>query len=94
MKAMLPDDRQRIKVEVQKEVDAYFERRCVDMDAMILWILHKQFGFGKDRLRRYFDGYVTEIRSLQDHYGEDASYMMREGLKRIGVDIEKWEREL
>ena len=60
MKAMLPDDRQRIKVEVRKEADAYFERRCVDMDAMILWILHKQFGFGKDRLRRYLTGMLPK----------------------------------
>ena len=94
MKAMLPDDRKRIKVEVRKEVEACFERKCIDMDAMILWNLHKQFGFGKDRLRRYFDGYVKEIRALQELYGEYAWQKMRDELLRIGVDIEAWEKEL
>ena len=94
MKAMQPDDRRRVKLEVKKEVDSYFEQRCTDLDVIVLFILHTVFGFGKVRLRRYFEGYLTVVRKLQDIYGGSYIYKMKEVLKKIGVDIEAWEREI
>lgn len=94
MKAMLPGTVGRIKLEVIKEVDSYFERKCLDMDTVVLWILHSRFGFGPVRLRRFFDGYLKEVRELQDQYGDYAADRMREGLKRIGVDVGAWEKEV
>lgn len=94
MKAMLPGTQGRIKLEVKKEVDSYFLKRCLDMDTIVLWILHDSFGFGRNRLRRYFEGYITKVKQAQEAYGDVAYDKMREALTRIGVDIEEWEKEI
>lgn len=95
MKAITPNDRARIPLEVRKEVDRYFEEKCLDTDTVILWILHKRFGFGPIRLRRYFDSYILEVKKQQEKYRDLTAEKMREALKHnIGVDVEAWEREV
>lgn len=94
MKAMLPGTQERIRLEVIKEVDSYFEKKCTDFDTMALWVLHAQFGFGKVRLRRYFENYIKKIKILQERYGDYTPDKMRDELKRIGVDVVAWEKEI
>lgn len=95
MKAVTPWDDRRLHLEVRKEVDNYFLKRCLDMDTLVLWILHKRFGFGPVRLRRYFDSYVCEYRKQHEQYRDVTYEKMREALKHnLGVDVEAWEREV
>lgn len=95
MKAITPNDRARIKLEVKKELDSFFERKAMDYDTYVFWVLHKWFGFGPVRLRRFFDRYVSDIRKHQDEYRDLTAEKMREALKHnIGVDVEAWEREV
>ena len=79
---------------MRKEVDRQFKEKCLDVDTVILWILHKQFGFGPIRLRKYFDAYILEVKKQQEKYKDLTAEKMREALKHnIGVDVEAWERE-
>ena len=94
MKAMLPGTQGRIRLEVAKQVDSYFEKKCLDYDTMNLWNLHISSGYGKDRLRKHFEDYVKNVRAMQERYGDCAADKMRKELERIGVDVEAWEREL
>lgn len=95
MRAIMPNDRARIKLEVQKEVEAFFNRKSMDYDTYVFWILHKSFGFGPVRLRRFFKEYITEIRKEQNTYRDLTAEKMREALKHnIGVDVEAWEKEV
>lgn len=95
MKAITPNDRARIKLEVRKELDKIFERKSMDYDTYVFWTLYKKFGFGPVRLRRFFDDYILEIRKDQDQYRDLTAEKMREALKHnIGVDLEAWEREV
>lgn len=66
-----------------------------NMDASALWALHKTFGFGKKRLRRFYDAFIEERKVLERHYEMDgeADYLCRTKLKEIGVDIEAWNDE-
>lgn len=67
-----------------------------NMDASALWALHRTFGFGKKRLRRFYDAFIEERKKLSEHYemaGEE-DYLCRVQLKKIGVDIEAWNKEL
>ena len=85
----------RISFEVRKAVEEEFQKRFLDMDTVILWILHKRFGFGPVRLKRYFDAYRTAVKSQQDHYNDLTYEKMREALMHnIGVDVKEWEREI
>ncbi|MCH5199004.1 MAG: hypothetical protein J1E34_08870 [Oscillospiraceae bacterium] len=98
MKALYATKNQRaaIKAEAVKQVYEARDKLFNDMDAVILWTLHERFGFGKERLRRFFDGFVEEYTALQKHYelGKDTPFVCKEKLKQIGVDVEEWETEI
>lgn len=63
--------------------------------AVILWELHQTFGFGKDRLRRFYDNYDPAWKALRDHYeltDAEVEFVVVQQLRDIGVDLEEWER--
>lgn len=63
-------------------------------DATILWTLHEEFGFGKDRLRRFWDAFILEHKFLRAVYGEEKlPIKFKESLLKIGVDVDEWNRE-
>lgn len=84
-KQMLP----LIKAEILKHQDQFYTLNC----AAILWALHETFGFGEQRLKRFWDSYfkihdeTVKYYELDDE-GEGIVYI--DCLKHIGVDIEKW----
>lgn len=94
MKAMLPNSQGRIKLEVIKEWERQNEEGYTEIDTLILWILHVKFGFGKIRLRRYFETYLHEAIEMQGRYGDSYVYKMQSELKKIGVDVVEWEKEI
>lgn len=73
------------------------EKLAMESDSVALWVLHKRFGFGKQRLREFWDTFFEELKLLKEHYltesREDDGYFCRVGLKAIGVDIEEWYKE-
>lgn len=96
-----PKIRQQILKETRREV--FRQRKALDddFDAMVLWVLHERFGFGKKRLRRYYDAFMEAYGALRDFYvGEDADgeavqdgtvcFKAKQDLLKIGVDIAEW----
>ena len=83
-----------IKSQLLDNVKSYF----LDMDAAVLWALHKEFGFGLKRLRRFFDRFTVIHEDLRSYYqldDETNTWLCRYLLQRdVGVDVEAWEREL
>jgi len=75
---------------VEKELRA-------DVDAMILYVLHAHYGWGKKRLREFWDVFIEEHRELRNHYEMhspgDNAYLARRKLQEIGVDVMAWEAE-
>lgn len=69
----------------------------LDMDAAVLYSLHKTFGFGKKRLRRFFDAFAVQHEELREFYqlnDDTNTWICRYLLKRdVGVDVEAWEKE-
>lgn len=68
-----------------------------DMDAAVLWALHRKFGFGKKRLRRFFEMFAEVHEELRKHYelddDDNGIWLCRKLLKEYGVDVEAWEKE-
>ena len=66
-----------------------------DVDYMILYILHNQFGFGHKRMRQFYEAFIAENDKLIKHYEmPDAGvYIARKEMNAIGVDFEKWNNE-
>ena len=65
----------------------------VELNAMILYVLHEQLGFGEQRLRKFFDRFSVEIDALVKYYemdDEDAEWLCTRKLLDMGIDVEKW----
>lgn len=64
-----------------------------DVDEMILWELHNTFGFGINRLKRFYKNVVQDHRGLVKTYEVGVAPIIHDDLIKMGVDIEKWEKE-
>lgn len=75
-------------------------RQCVEktrqyeylLDTVAVYVLHTQFGFGEQRLKRFYDALFTERRAMQERYecepGDDmAEYAMYCKLRDAGIDF-------
>ena len=88
-KEMLP----LIKNEILKHQDIYYTANC----AAILWALHECFGYGEERLKKFWNCYfkiheeVTKEYQLDDN---ETGTIYIDRLRRIGVDIDKWIKEV
>lgn len=89
-------ERKAMNMEIQRQLAEYTEKHRLEIDALILWVLHAQCGWGETRLRRFYDSMGDEISALVKRYemddGDDV-WLCTEMLKRIGVDIAQWVRE-
>jgi hypothetical protein len=87
----------------QKAVDAEIHRQLIekhseftdDVDYMIMRILHKEFGFGLTRLRRFYEAFVADNAALAKHYemSDAGVYIARREMNAIGCNIEEWNQE-
>lgn len=90
------DVRREVLREVNAELAKATDRFYYDEVTIILWVLHETFGFGKDRLRRFYHNYGKVNAKLKEHYqfkDNDLHYLTQELLKGIGVSIEEFEGE-
>lgn len=83
-----------INAQILEKDTAYY----LDMDAAVLWVLRVGFGFGKKRLRRFFDLFAKSHEELRKHYelddDDNGIWICRKQLKEYGVDVDAWEKEL
>ncbi len=87
----------------QKQLSAFATRELTefvldrmgkDLDAILLYTLYRQFGFGKHKLRRVYDGVFEAKKELKEQWlGNDKEIVddAKRVLKTIGVDIELWD---
>lgn len=94
---MTAAEKKAMDMEIKRQLAEYDQKNLVEVDAMILWVLHDQFGFGAKRLRKYYDAFTTATKGLVERYQMDADddvWLCTQMLKRIGVDIEDWHKEM
>lgn len=83
--------------EISKEVIRVSDQYAKDYDATVLWVLHRMTGWGRIRLKRFWDMYVKEHKRLKDRYSmgrSDIPWICSELLEEIGVDLDKWYEEI
>lgn len=84
------------EIEIKKQLDEFDRKHAVELDALVLWILHTEFGFGEKRLRRFYERFGTEIRNLTKRYlleDDDAVWLCTFKLEEAGIDIKKWNED-
>lgn len=81
--------------EINRQILAADAKYANDFDAMVLYTLHVHLGFGKKRLRRFYEAFIVEHQRLVDFYEmpDDVPWLCDRILKEIGVDVKQWNEE-
>ena len=74
--------------EIDRQILERDEAFSLDVDAMVLWALHRYAGFGKKRLLDFYQFMVDEHTRMREYYQMDDTYPERYHLKCMGVDVE------
>ena len=91
-------EKKALDIELGKEFAKYNLNNANEVDAIILWVLHDQFGFGHDRLKKFHAAFQPSLEELCKRYEmtnkDDELWLCTRKLLDIGVDIEVWNKEV
>lgn len=98
MKARLPyqlskRERKAMERAIDQEILKKDHEYASAIDAMVLYTLHRCFGFGEKRLHRFWVAFQRERDRLTAYYQMeigDYPFLCDRELKRIGVDVDAW----
>lgn len=88
-------ERKAMELEINRQIAEADRQHTNDFDAMVLYVLHTHLGFGKKRLRRFYDAFSAEHDKLIEHYEmpDGGAWPADMKLKKIGVDVAAWNAE-
>ena len=78
--------------EMHRQMIENVERLTGDIMALMLWQLHSQLGFGRDRLLKFHSGFREGLKELNAHYQmgkQDQVFLCKHELKQLGVDLDE-----
>ncbi len=88
-------ERKAMDIEIKRQIVEFDKKYAADMDALVLYILHTHLGFGKKRLRKFWEAFRKGHTELIEHYDmpDDNAWLCKRFLLEIGVDIDEWEKD-
>jgi len=90
-----PELKKVVKHEINTQLLEAEKRYTLDLDTMVLWTLHKYYGFGRTRLREFYLRMFKEHLYMRNRYELDDMYPERFKLKEeCGLDMEELYSEL
>lgn len=90
------NERKALEKELKSQLAEWDQKHYNELDALVLWVLHSEFGFGEKRLKRFHDAFVNNIGALLKRYemdGEDDVWLCTYKLKQAGIDISEWNKK-
>ena len=85
-----------MKAELKRQFQEFDRRHTLELDALVLWSLHEQLGYGKKRLKRFYERFNKSLKEMGERYDFDDAdkiWLCQFKLKEIGIDIEEWDRD-
>lgn len=81
-----------LKDEINRQTAQNVQKLSQNLQALILWQLREQLGWGKKRLLRFQKRFVPAMRELQEYYmtssADETDYICRYKLKNeLGIDV-------
>lgn len=85
-------ERRAMNIEINRQIVEADRKYLNNVDAMILYFLHKHLGFGKKRLRRAWEQFTVIHDDLVNYYEmpDDGAWLADRKLQEIGVDVAAW----
>ena len=94
---MTAAEKKAMNIEIQKQIIKRDEEYAENLDALILYVLMTHYGWKKKRLRKFWNAFVAEHKSLREFYqmneDGDTEWLAHQKLKAIGVDVHQWYKE-
>lgn len=90
-------ERKAMNIEINRQIAEADRKYRNNIDVMILYALHVHLGFGKKRLRRFYEAFNKVHKMLLDYYElseDDGAWIADVKLKEIGVDVAAWNLEV
>lgn len=81
-----------VEREVNEQMSQAIFKEEADFLALVLWILHTEYGFGKKRLERFAEEFDKGLNELSDWYAmptTDQVFLCRRKLKEYGIDVDE-----
>lgn len=92
-----PKEQRAMDAEINRQIVEKDKEYQADIDAMFLYVLMSKYGWGKKRLREFWDAFNEEHKRLREHYlmddEGDNEWLAHEKLKSIDVDVRQWIKE-
>lgn len=80
--------------EINQQCLAIDNSFTLDMDTMVLFTLHTRYGWGKKRLKDFYQAMFDSHLAMRECYDTDEAYPERIKLKEKGIDVEAWYSKL
>lgn len=85
-------EKKAMDMEIRRQLVEFDKAHLKEIDAMILWILRSEFGFGEVRLKRFYDNFKEcedDFWSKCEDEKTDIIWLYENLLKGSGVDVDK-----
>ena len=98
MKAILPRKMTKREMDaldgsIREQIGQSVGKLKGNIEAIVLWQLHVQKGWGVKRLEEFLEGFRPALQELMDFYGvdstEEVEFACVQNLKSIGFDTDK-----
>ena len=98
MKARLPRkmsnaEMKALEGSIREQIAKSVDKLKGNIEGIVLWQLHEQFGFGVKRLEAFLEGFQPALQELNEFYGlsdvDETECACVYNLKAIGFDTEK-----
>ena len=85
-------ERKEIEREIRRQTAKNVKNLSLNLQAIVLWNIHEQLGFGKKRLLEFQKTFLPLIKELQEFYmaedAEETEFILLYKLKNeVGVDV-------
>lgn len=89
-------EKKALDIEARKHFAEYDRKNSNEIDAVVLWVLMSEFGFGEKRLKKFHDSFIPAVNALCERYmmedTGDRVWLCTHMLKERGIDIEEWNK--
>ena len=85
-------ERKALNMEIKRQMAEYDRKHKNELEAMVLWQLHEQLGFGVQRLKKFYYNFNPIVDELIERYQleeDDGIWICTLKLKDLGIDIEE-----
>lgn len=87
MKVRVPPYKPHVTAAMRKEIARQGKEFSTSIQTMLLWVLHKHYGFGKKRLEQFFMTFLAEYEDMCNFFETDDVFPAEYKLREIGVDV-------